>query len=172
MVYVKRRQPIVYRQICLPASHAVLNSFGVSGNSWSRNLQISRDSFILLSPQSKVGACSHCKRVNTRVYIATDLSVLSCGELVSKSQIRTCRCAGLDQIFLGESPRLVLVRQAFVRQSETNAPDERTETPVSVIASKLPKPQLFGCHGELRQMVLQKMSSRGAKAVSMHAVIL
>ena len=44
-------------QVCLPASHAVLNSFGVSGNSVSRNLQISRDSFTLLLPQSRVGTC-------------------------------------------------------------------------------------------------------------------
>ena len=63
MLYFEPMKQYDHRQICLPASHAVLNSFGVLGNSWSRNLQISRDSFNLLSPQSRVGTCSHFKLI-------------------------------------------------------------------------------------------------------------
>lgn len=73
MLCIKASKQLVHKQICLPASHAVLKSFGVSGNSWSKNLQISRDSFILLSPQSKVGTCRHCKRI-------TILGLRACSE--------------------------------------------------------------------------------------------
>lgn len=59
----------------------------------------------------------------------------------------TCCFARLDCISIVESPCLVLVRQAFVRQGKTHAPDERTEAPVSVVASKLPKLELRGGHG-------------------------
>ena len=137
-------------QLSLPASQAVLNSLGVSGNSWSRNLQISRDSFILLSPQSKVGTCVYCKRISTTCCENCQAP----NEPVSNLNISTCRCTRLEQLLLGEPPRLIFVWQAFVCQSKTNAPDERAETPVSIVTSKFPKLQLFGCHDAVRWWIL------------------